>query len=218
MNTSFLSVLAAVFISLLSSSIIPKVHGGHPVRRSANVYRPGSEFIMDNSLLFVNGYTYVYLPNAQVAFMITRHVIDAKRGTSQYILKDGANGQTLLVLDSYDDTCNSKSHYNDQHGLAHFTIDPRGIKADRWYFNTPALLGSKFVFNRDFLGKGGQIKDEKSGQIVATLSVEKRKEPWLLTMFHSEMAFVLRTDGKVPAYILAQLLALVEMRVDQCGL
>ncbi|KAG0150456.1 hypothetical protein CROQUDRAFT_652388 [Cronartium quercuum f. sp. fusiforme G11] len=217
MPSSYFCTLGVAFSLLLSVLISPDVHAGKLVRRLSYNSHPDSVFIMDNALVYVNNALLVYTPDATVAFGITRHIIDPVRGNSQYILTDHYGG-IILVLDSYDDTCFSKTHYNDKHGLSRFKVDPRGIKADKWYISTATMPGVKFVFERNIFNKGGKIVNENTDKVVATLSVEDRKEPWLLSLFHSKSGYVLRTDGTLPAYDLAALMALVQMRVDLCGL
>lgn len=106
----FLSTLGVAFILLLAVST-PDVHAGHPARRSVNLYQPGLELIMERELLFVNGPVPVYLPNGQVAFMVTRQITDPLQGNSEYVVSQAGTGQTLLVLDSVSPAKSIKSQH-----------------------------------------------------------------------------------------------------------
>ncbi|KAG0152604.1 hypothetical protein CROQUDRAFT_719347 [Cronartium quercuum f. sp. fusiforme G11] len=215
MPSSYLFALRLAFILILSMSILPDVHARTLSRRSSLDNHPDPVLFMDNYLVYVNNAVLVYTPTGTVAFQVTKTKLHGI-GRTQYRVTDFF-GRVILILNSDDDICNYRSHYKDRLGLPKFKFDPRGILPDRWYFTSATDPGVRFVFKRHVLNLGGKIINKQSKKVVATLSIEKRREPWLVALFVTRKTYVLRSDGTLPNSELATLMVLVQIRYHHCG-
>ncbi|KAG0152606.1 hypothetical protein CROQUDRAFT_712395 [Cronartium quercuum f. sp. fusiforme G11] len=210
-----LSTLCVAFILMLSVSILTDAHTVKMTRRSSDQPTLNLELIMQDDPDLDDGTLWIFTLNATVAFKVTMPLYDGK-GHTQYVVTDHS-GRVSVVLDSHDDHCYRKTHYKDKHGLR-IEIDPRGPITDRWYLSFAAIPGVEFEFKRYVFHESGDIINKSSKKVVATLRVEKRKEPWIRSRFQSPNAYVLRTDGTISISDLATFMALVQWRTSICGL
>ncbi|KAH9815885.1 hypothetical protein DFH28DRAFT_927780 [Melampsora americana] len=210
---------ASIFITigvalshLLTATALPEHQASQLIRRSNSDPDPAlrATFITPKNVIYEDWRNYA-------AYKVTHHIDNARQGYSKYITTDQHNN-VLLKLNAYDDFCAQKTHYVDEHDLVRFKIDPHGVYPDEWTITSRFLPGFKYTFDRKAMSADGKIFEADNKKLIATLHTEKRDEPWLLSRFHADDSYVLRSDGTIPDYYLVTLMALVQMRVDTCGL
>ncbi|EGG07656.1 uncharacterized protein MELLADRAFT_85525 [Melampsora larici-populina 98AG31] len=216
---SIFITIGVAFCHLLVATASPEQQSSQLARRSSSDPDPAlrASFITPKNIIFEDGGIRVFNLNSQEAYKVTHHIDNARQGYSEYVTTDVA-GNVLLRMNAYDDFCFGKTHYVDQHDLLRVKIDPRGMYPDEWTFTSRFLPGFKYEFDRNAMSADGKIFEADNKKLVATLHTEKRHEPWLLSRFHADDAYVLRSDGTVPDYYLVTLMALVQMRVNTCGI
>lgn len=216
---------ASIFITIgvalshvLVATALPEQHTSQLSRRS-NSDDPAlrSTFITPKKPIYEDGGIWVYNLNSQAAYKVTHHIDNTHRGYSQYVTTD-ARGKPILTMNAYDDYCGMKTHYVDNRDLLRMKIDPRSVYPDRWTFTSKYLPGFKYQLDRNVMNIDGKISQADNKKLIATLHTEKRHEPWLLSRFHEDDTYVLRSDGTIPDAYLVTLMALVQMRADTCGI
>lgn len=167
-----------------------------------------------------------YTPNGSVAYQFEQIFRDVRQGISTTTVTN-KDGQLMLKLASENDVCFAKSRYNEIHWAheqhSNFTIHPRGVKADRWYFSYVTSLGEEMTYryDRSFWNKGGKVYEYRKGNtraLVARLQGQVRWEHWLSPGSKGVPTFTLSCTPSGPQVHLVTLMGLVFTRVYECGL